>query len=90
MTPQYLDVSEVPDLLQAQQVLEAASAAFMSLPAAVRREFDNDPVKFVEFAQQPDNIDKLREWGLAAPKMPVDAPEPDKGASPAPEAEKPA
>jgi len=66
--PQYLDVSNVPDLMTAMKVLHAAEEAFMTLPAKVRREFDNDPVQFVAFAENPDNLDQMREWNLAPPK----------------------
>lgn len=66
--PQYLDVSNVPDLASALQIVDEAKTAFMTLPATVRREFDNDPVKFINFAEDPQNIDKLREWKLAPPK----------------------
>lgn len=65
--PQYLDVSDVPDLQYAMHILADANAAFMRLPALVRREFDNDPVKFVAYAQDPANVDRMREWGLAEP-----------------------
>jgi len=64
-TPQYLDVSQVPDLALALDIVDRATTAFMALPASVRREFDNDPVKFVSFAENEANIDKMREWGLA-------------------------
>lgn len=65
--PRYLDVSAVPDLASALIAVDEAKTAFMTLPASVRRDFDNDPVKFVEFAENPDNIEKLREWKLAPP-----------------------
>lgn len=65
--PQYLDVSEVPDLITALNVVEAAKAAFMTLPAKTRAEFENDPVQFVAFAENPENLDRMREWGLAPP-----------------------
>lgn len=65
--PRYLDVSDVPDLMQAHAVLQEATASFMSLPATVRRDFDNDPIKFINFAENPENIEKLREWKLAPP-----------------------
>lgn len=71
--PQYLDVSEVPDLQRSIAVMTAAETAFMTLPAKVRREFDNDPVSFVAFAQNSDNLPRLREWGLAAPAVIPDA-----------------
>lgn len=72
--PRYLDVSDVPDLQGAMQVMIEAEAAFMSLPAIVRKEFDNDKLKFVEFAQDPANLDQMRIWGLAPPKAADPAP----------------
>lgn len=65
--PRYLDVSDVPDLPTALNMLNDATAAFMALPAIVRRDFDNDPVKFIHFAENPDNVEKMRSWGLAPP-----------------------
>lgn len=69
--PQYLDVTGVPDLQTALQLLSESTAAFMALPATVRREFDNDAVKFVQFAQDPENLPQMRTWGLA-PEAPVE------------------
>ncbi|WNK12735.1 MAG: internal scaffolding protein [Microvirus sp.] len=65
--PRYLDVSDVPDMHQAMHILQTATDAFMSLPATVRRDFDNDPIKFVDFCENPENLPKLREWKLAPP-----------------------
>lgn len=72
--PRYLDLTEVPDFRSAMDMLRDAEAAFMTLPAKVRREFDNDPRAFVDFAQNPDNLAKMREWGLAAPEVVPDPP----------------
>lgn len=88
MPPAYLDVTNVPDLQQAIHIMQAAERAFMTLPASVRKEFDNDPVRFVDYAQDPGNVDKMREWGLAAPAKPADAeipPAPSLGVVPPPE-----
>lgn len=66
--PMYLDLSDgVPDLQSALDIVRTATESFMSLPARARAEFDNDPVKFVAFAQNPDNLAKMVEWGLAIP-----------------------
>jgi len=67
--PQYLDVSAVPNLAEAMDVVEQARRAFMTLPAAARREFDNDPVRFVDYASNgsPEALERLRGWGLAPP-----------------------
>lgn len=72
--PQYLDVSEVPDLMTALQVVEAAKAAFMTLPARTRAEFENDPMKFVAFAENPENLEQMRKWGLAEPEKVAEPP----------------
>jgi len=73
LPPQYLDVTEVPDLQNALAIYNQAEQAFMTLPAKVRKEFDNDPVKFVEFAQDRENLPAMQEWGLAPPTKLADA-----------------
>lgn len=73
--PRYLDVSDVPDLMQAHAILQEATASFMSLPATVRRDFDNDPMKFIAFAEKPENLPKMREWKLAPPAPVEPAPQ---------------
>lgn len=72
--PRFLDCVDVPNFQEAMQLFIDAEAAFMRLPALVRRDFDNDAEKFVVFAQNADNVGKLREWGLAAPEKAPDAP----------------
>lgn len=74
--PQYLDLTDVPDLHAAMNIMRDAEAAFMRLPAVVRREFENDVTQFVEFAEDPENLDQMREWGLAKPAEPTPAPLP--------------
>lgn len=68
--PTYVDFVGMPDLQGAMKSMIEAEDAFMSLPAAVRKEFDNDALRFVEFASgnAPDRMEKLRAWGLAAPQ----------------------
>lgn len=61
----FADVSSVPDFATAIKVVEDAERMFMSLPAQVRKEFENDPVKYVEFCSNPANIDRMRELGIA-------------------------
>lgn len=68
----YADLTVLPENYQeALNQLNAAQASFMTLPAKVRREFDNDPALFVEFASNPDNLDQLRDWGLAKRPDPI-------------------
>lgn len=72
--PQYIDFTVMPDdLIGVMNQLNEASDAFYRLPALVRREFDNNPVLFADFACDPGNLEQMREWGLAPPAK---APEP--------------
>lgn len=69
--PEFLQSDEIFDYQQAQNLIIEASRNFMLIPAETRKFFDNDPLKFVEFAQDENNLPKLRELGLAKP---VEAP----------------
>lgn len=64
---QYGDFSNVHTYQESLNMIMLAQEMFDSLPAIVRKTFDNDPVKFVEFAQDPDNDDQMREMGLLDP-----------------------
>lgn len=72
--PVYMDMTSIPDFRESLDILREATVAFNSLPAKLRFEMDNDPVNFVEWAQNGENLDKLREYGLAPPAK--QAPEP--------------
>lgn len=53
------------DFQTAMDLMVNANAMFMELPSAVRNRFNQDPGQFVDFAQNPDNIEELRNMGLA-------------------------
>lgn len=75
----YGDFTTVQDYqLHLDQVM-AADAAFMQLPAPMRRRFDNDPAHLLRFLQDPANRDEAIALGLVEP---LPAPKP-KDASPA-------
>ena len=84
----YADVSKITDLKVSLENVIAAKAAFENLPAEIRRRFDNDPVKLVEFAADAKNTDEAIALGLAIarPKKSSDAPPASK--TPAKEAAK--
>ena len=77
----YGDFSDVPDLLNAFDIIEQSEEMFESLPSDIRKEFNNDVVLFLEFAQDPANADKLKDYGLIpddrTPANPVPAGSPD-------------
>lgn len=61
----YGDFSNVQDLVTAFNVVQRANESFMSLDAQVRAKFNNDPIAFVEFAQDSKNNDELKKMGLS-------------------------
>lgn len=73
-SPTYYDFVGMPDLQSAMHDLIDAEKAFASLPAKVRKEFDNDPLRFVEYASNGDNLEQMRTWGLAEPEAIAQAP----------------
>ncbi|WNK14611.1 MAG: internal scaffolding protein [Microvirus sp.] len=77
----YLDLTDLPDFQESQNLLIQATEAFMTLPAKVRKEFDNDAGKFVDFATDEKNLQQMRDWKLAPP-----APEPPPAAQTEPPA----
>lgn len=63
-TPQYGDVSEI-DFQDIQNQLAHAKTLFEELPDPVKAQFDNEPFKFLKFAENPENNTALVEMGLA-------------------------
>ncbi len=66
------------------QILDA-EAAFQTIPAKIRAQFQNDPATFLEFAQNPENQEDLVELGLARARPP----EPVEGDQPSAQGETP-
>lgn len=65
---EYGDFSDVPDYKTGLERVQAAEDMFMSLPSGIRDKFYNDPARFIDFATNADNIDAMREMGLAPQK----------------------
>ena len=64
---EYLDLSSLPDYQSILNQKNEADAAFRSLPAEVRKEFDHNPGKLLEFLSKEENLERARELGLVAP-----------------------
>jgi len=63
--PEYGDFTDAPrDYRDALARIEAAEAAFMTVPAVVRAKFDNDAATFFD-AVHNASAEQLKEWGLA-------------------------
>lgn len=59
----YDDISS-QDFQEAMFTVANAKNMFESLPAALRKQFGNNPAQFLEFAQNPDNGEKLAKLGV--------------------------
>ncbi|WNK12542.1 MAG: internal scaffolding protein [Microvirus sp.] len=70
--PTYGDFSMVEDYQTAIHAIREAEASFMKMPADTRSRFGNDPQKFLEFCDDPGNLEEMRKLGLAVPKIVVD------------------
>jgi len=46
-----------------------ADQMFLSLPAELRKKFDNNPAKFLDFAFKPENKLAMAEMGLLKPEV---------------------
>jgi len=75
-SPSFGDFSDVADFMSAQNAVIEAQAAFDSLPAKMRKRFDNDPASLLAFMEDPSNKSEAISLGL------VNAPEPNVSAAP--------
>ncbi len=62
------------DFQETMNMMLKAQETFSSIPSKIRREFDNDPAKFMDFVHNPDNKDRMIEMGLAKAPEPEPAP----------------
>lgn len=66
--PTYGDFEGVGDYHAALNALKAAEAAFMEMPADVRKRFDNNAGLFVDFCSDPKNREEAIKLGLVEVK----------------------
>lgn len=64
----YADLADLPDLMEAQKIVIAATSAFENVPAHIRKRFSNDPNEFINFLQDPANSEEAIKLGLVAKK----------------------
>jgi len=72
----YADLSEVPSLQDALNLVHDANDQFARLPADLRAMFNHDPAQLWEFVQDPRNGPKAVELGLLAERPSIVAPDP--------------
>lgn len=64
---QYLDTTQIPDFICANNAQVKVKEYFEGLPSDIRLEFNNDPMQFAEVVSDPRNADYLLEIGILAP-----------------------
>lgn len=67
----YGDFTQFPDLRDAMCMVIKANEMFLALDPFLRKRFDNDPAKLVEFVDDPMNRDEAIRMGLVI--APVEA-----------------
>lgn len=60
----YADVSEVQDLYENMTKIKQVQKYFMDLPAEIRKKFDNDPQKMLEFVVDDNKEQEQIDLGL--------------------------
>lgn len=88
MQGHYGDYVSAPDFYNAMIQVTEAQAMFDTVPASIREKFGNDVGKFLEFVQDPKNIDEMKKLKLRTDHFIVTAPvaPPAPSAPPAPPA----
>ena len=62
--PQFGDFSDVKDFQEAQNLIVRTTELFESLPSDLRARFSNNPSQFLEFVNNPDNLEEAIELGI--------------------------
>lgn len=53
------------DFTEAMETVARGQTMFNELPSTIRTKFENDPGKFLDFVQNPENKKEMQELGLA-------------------------
>lgn len=67
----YGDFYEAPDFMAAQQTIIEAESHFLALPSRIRARFGNDPVNFLAFVHDKNNLEEARKLGLLKDEPPA-------------------
>lgn len=72
--PRYISNIGMPDYQESLHIVMAAQEEFAALNSELRKRFDNDPAKFLEFCNDPSNGDELIKLGLREAPAPEPGP----------------
>lgn len=68
----YGDFTNVPSYHEAKTRVADAISDFALLPSVLRKRFDNDPAKAIEFVTDPQNLEEAINLGMVDPPSPSD------------------
>lgn len=68
--PHYGDATDV-QLADAMNLVANAENMFAELPSSIRKRFKNDPGRFLNFVQDPKNLEEMQKLGLAGSSKPI-------------------
>lgn len=68
--PLALDFVEAVDFQSAMNAIVEAERSFAAMPAKVRERFGNDPHRFIQFCDDPENKAEAERLGLVRPPEP--------------------
>lgn len=69
--PMFGDFTKVSSYQEALNAVMAAQDSFMTLDPKIRARFGNDPQQFLDFIDDPSNLDEARRLGLVPPEKPT-------------------
>ena len=64
------------DFSEAMAIIATGKTMFEELPSSIRTKFQNDPAQFLDFVQDPNNLEEMRKLGLATQKSKTTPPDP--------------
>lgn len=68
---QYIDTTQIPSYMEAQEQMSKAKQLFMQLPSEVRKLMDNNPANMEKVIVNPDYKDILIKYGIYEEKATV-------------------
>jgi phage internal scaffolding protein len=70
------------DFQEHMNIIIEAEKMFMTVPAKIRAQFNNEPGEFVDYMQDDKNYDQIKEWGFDVSHMTNPNPQPAKKPEP--------
>lgn len=61
---QYMDTTQIPSYMEAQEQIRHAKELFDQLPSIIRKDMDNNPQKLESYLQNPKNHELLQKYGI--------------------------